>query len=316
MSSLFGEKKRKTTMMTQNTATAAATMNSFRMGWIPPYEATTSLVEKLDATDADEALNFLAARPLHTVYLMGLIRDNGIVSPLNRGSFYGCRNSRGELEGVALIGHATIIEARTSSAIRAFAETAQECRSAHMIMGEQETVGQFWLDYSEGGQEPRLLCRELLFEKKGPTAVFEHVSSLRLATLDDLDLIVPVHAQLAFEESGVNPLDKDPEGFRSRCARRIEMGRVWVMVEDGCLIFKADVVADTPDVVYLEGIYVSPDERGKGFGLRCLTQMCRQLLARAKSVGLLVNETNTPAVKLYERAGFKLQGLYDTIFLQ
>ena len=36
-----------------------------------------------------------------------LIRDNGIVSSLNRGTFYGCRDLNGNLEGVALVGHAT-----------------------------------------------------------------------------------------------------------------------------------------------------------------------------------------------------------------
>ncbi|HEX8096822.1 MAG TPA: hypothetical protein VF507_02245, partial [Pyrinomonadaceae bacterium] len=72
-----------------------------------------------------EVLDFLAARPLHTVIMTGHIQDNGLESPNNRGTFYGCRNSAGRLEGVALIGHATLIEARTDEALRAFAKVAQ-----------------------------------------------------------------------------------------------------------------------------------------------------------------------------------------------
>ena len=71
---------------------------------------------------------------------------------------------------------------------------------------------------------------------------------------------------MAEAESGTNPLEVDPEGFRARCARRIEMGRVWVLERDGQLLFKADIMADTPEVVYLEGIWVSQTERGKGLG--------------------------------------------------
>src|SRR5947208_1174838 len=81
-----------------------------------------------------EVLDFLAKRPSHTVMLAGLIRDNGLVNPLNRGTFYGCRNLSGKLEGVALIGHATLFEARTDRAIHALGELARNCSSAHMIM--------------------------------------------------------------------------------------------------------------------------------------------------------------------------------------
>jgi len=120
---------------------------------------------------------------------------------------------------------------------------------------------------------------------------------------------------LALAESGINPLESDPVGFRRRCARRIEQGRTWVWIEQGKLIFKADVVAETPDIIYLEGISVSEQHRFKGYGLRCLTQLARNLLLNTKSICLLVNEENLSAQALYKKAGFKLQGLYDTIFV-
>jgi predicted GNAT family acetyltransferase len=140
--------------------------------------------------------------------------------------------------------------------------------------------------------------------------------ALRQATLDDLEQVMPAHAQMAFEESGVNPLEKDPEGFRKRTARRIEQGRVWVCMDEGRLIFKADVVSDTPDVIYVEGVWVNPNERGKGYGLRCVSQLSRMLLGRTKSVSFLAYEQNQPALSLYRRSGCKLRGYYDTIYLQ
>lgn len=263
-----------------------------------------------------EVLDFLSARPIHTVVMVGFILDNGLESPLNRGSFYACRDARGQLEGVALIGHLTMLEVRSNAAIKVFAQLAQSCMRASLIMGEREKVRKFWDEYKASGHPTSLLCQELLFEQRSPAGVREEVRGLRLATLDDLDLIVPVHAQIANEESGVNPLSTDPVAFRSRCARRIEQGRVWVWIKNGRLIFKVDVVSEMSEVIYLEGTYVDPQERGKGHGLRCLSQVSRRLLRRAKSICLLVNEKNHEAQTLYRRAGYHLRSHYDTIFLQ
>ena len=121
----------------------------------------------------NEVLQFLGERPLHTAAMTGFIRDNGLNSPANRGSFYGYRNDRGQLEGVALIGHATLIETRSEHALQAFANVAQECSTTHMILGEQERIEEFWSFYEEGGQESRLACRELLFELRWPIEIHE-----------------------------------------------------------------------------------------------------------------------------------------------
>jgi predicted GNAT family acetyltransferase len=61
---------------------------------------------------------------------------------------------------------------------------------------------------------------------------------------------------------------------------------------------------------------MAPEERGKGYGLRCLSQLSRDILARTKSVCLLVNESNQAAHGFYQKAGFKMTALYDTIFLK
>jgi uncharacterized protein len=283
--------------------------------YLPEADVTVTVMELTD-DDQNEVLAFLAERAIHTVCLAGLIRDNGLVSPHNRGTFYGCRNSEGRLEGVALIGHATLIEARTPRAMREFGLVAQAHSRLHLIMGQQDEVEQFWNYYADEGQDMRLACRELLFELRQAMQVREEVKGLRRATLDDLDRIAPVQAAMAEFESGLNPLEVDPAGFRARCARRIEMGRVWVLEQDGKLIFKADVQADTPDVIYLEGIWVNPTERGKGIGRKCLRQLCRDLLTRTRSVCVLVNEESVRAHTFYRMCNFKMRSTYDTIFFR
>ncbi len=138
---------------------------------------------------------------------------------------------------------------------------------------------------------------------------------LRLATVDDLEIVLPVNAYMVMAETGVNPMEADPAGFRRRWNRRIEQKRVWVWVKDDRLIFNADVMLETPDCIYLEGVYVSPEERGKGYGRRGLSQLSRHLMAQTKSLCLLVNEENVMAQNFYEKAGFRPTACYDTIFL-
>jgi predicted GNAT family acetyltransferase len=117
------------------------------------------------------------------------------------------------------------------------------------------------------------------------------------------------------EESGVNPLDVDPIGFENRWRRRIDQGRIWVSIENGQLMFNAAVMSETPEVIYLEGIYVNPEDRGRGLGVRCLSQLSRDLLQRADMLCLLVNEQNQRARSFYEKAGYSQTGYYDLIFL-
>lgn len=273
-------------------------------------------VRKLTDSDTPVVLDFLSRRPLNTFIMASFIRDHGMVSATHRGEFYAYLNAFGALEGVALIGHLILFETNSDLAMHSFVRLAQGCEAGHTVLGEWSKVGKFLDCYSQGGPTPRLLNRELLMERNQPLSLPEKISGLRLANIDDLDLVVPVHAQMAFEESGVNPLEKDAVGFRQRCAHRIEKQKVWVVTEDQQLQFKADVVAETPEVTYLEGIFVESKQRGRGFGARCLAQMTNELLAQSDSVCLLANLRNHSAQRCYAKAGYTLREYYDTLYLQ
>ena len=67
-----------------------------------PSDLDTPAPLPLTEGDRDEALSFLAARPLQTFFLAGLIRDNGVESPLNRGTFYACRAPAWRGRGIGL----------------------------------------------------------------------------------------------------------------------------------------------------------------------------------------------------------------------
>ncbi|HEX8737162.1 MAG TPA: GNAT family N-acetyltransferase [Pyrinomonadaceae bacterium] len=273
-------------------------------------------VGELGDADTAEVLAFLAERPVHTIVMTSFINDNGLVSSLNRGIFYGFRGDAGNLEGVALIGHTTLVEARTEDSLKAFAFVARNSETpVHIIMSDGTNAESFWQYYSGGARQPRLVCNELLFEISFPVMVQETTEDLRLASEDELLEIAEAHAEIALMESGVNPLEKDREGFLQRTLRRIRQERTFVVFGGGKLLFKADIVAETAEAIYLEGIYVAPEERGKGTGPKCLSQLSRLLLSRVKHVCLLSNVDFKEAHSAYLKAGFKSKDSCTTIFV-
>lgn len=275
-----------------------------------------SRVRPLTENDRVEVLKFLAFRPVHTVVMTSFIVDNGVDNELNRGKFYGYRNALGKLEGVALIGHSTLIEARSDEAIDGLAEAAKSSEvPIHMIMSAGDAADTFWNAYSGGFSEPRLRCEEKLFETSFPLAVQRPEWDLKVADKSQLIPVAIAQAEVALLECGVDPLVRDREGFLNRVLRRIEQGRVFTVFHDEKLVFKADIIAQTDDVIYLEGIYVAPEFRGKGIGPKCLSVLTVELLGRAANICLLSNVGFHAAHRSFEKAGFKGADTSITLFV-
>ena len=192
---------------------------------------------------------------------------------------------------------------------------ARHCPNTHLVRGERKTIDRFWKTYASDGQDPKLISRELLFEQREPPSLTEPAVDIQPATLTHLDQVMKVNAAMAIQECGMSPLQRDPNGFRQRTIRRIKQNRVWLSVKEQRLIFKADIVADTPQVVYLEGVHVHEDERRKGYGLRCLGQLSSILLARTESICLTINQKNKKALSFYAKAGYQFRSSYETIYL-
>lgn len=98
-------------------------------------------------------------------------------------------------------------------------------------------------------------------------------------------------------------------------ARRIDQQRVFVVMDGDELIFKADIIAETPECIYLEGIYVSEKHRGKGIGSRCLASLTLDLLDRASNICMLSNVQMTNAHRSFMKAGYKRSDECVTLFV-
>ena len=130
-------------------------------------------------------------------------------------------------------------------------------------------------------------------------------TGLREARLDDLQLLVPACAEAHREEIGLDPLQRDPDGFRWRTQAQIGEGRSWIWVEDGAILFKAEASAWTPHAVQLQQVWVDPKARNRGYAKRGMRDLCRRLLAQVPAVCLFVRPENVAAIRVYESIGMR-----------
>ena len=107
--------------------------------------------------------------------------------------------------------------------------------------------------------------------------------------------------------TGVPPTAR---GSASWCAS----GRAFARIEDGRVIFKAEVGAATPQACQVQGVWVRPEFRGQGLaapGMAAVVNEARRSISPV--VSLYVNDFNAPARAAYRRAGFREVGEFMSV---
>jgi hypothetical protein len=240
----------------------------------------------------DEILRFCARDPVERVFL-----EDVALRGLGRfvGSWEGA-----ELRALCHIG---INVVPSGAGCGVFARDV--ARSApKMVIGEERAVSELWDAVAWSLPRPR--------EDRPGQPVFEirvapptGGTGLRPAEIGDLELLLPACAAAHELEIGVDPMRRDPEGFRWRTRSQIEEGRSWLWVEDGVILFKAEASAWTPEAVQLQQVWVDPAVRRRGYAARGLADLFGLLLERVPIVCLFVRADNDPAIRLYEAIGMR-----------
>ncbi len=83
----------------------------------------------------------------------------------------------------------------------------------------------------------------------------------------------------------------------------------WVGLRDpgGRLLAVAADAWSAADVALVAGVATRTDVRGRGLGRRICAALTADLSAGKRTVGLLVDVDNTPAVRTYERLGYRMR---------
>jgi ribosomal protein S18 acetylase RimI-like enzyme len=235
----------------------------------------------------EQVLAFCAVDPVERVFLEDVAR-RGL------GRFTAAQDDDGRLTALCHVG-ANIVPSGERCAVFADATVRGQAR---MIIGEAGAVTELWEAARPLLPAPRADRPHqpvyTITEPPEPGG-----TGLRAATLDDVETLLPACAAAHRLELGLDPLVRDPDGFRWRTVAQIEEGRSWVWLEDGVVRFKAEASAWTPQAVQIQQVWVDPAGRGRGYGGRGMRDLCRLLLERVPTVTLFVRAENAQAIGLY-----------------
>jgi uncharacterized protein len=276
-------------------------------------------LDRLGPSDLVEVFGFLDRDPVVNVYLMALTlrdglssardeywavrRDEGLVALLHIGSQSGAALPVGS-DPEALERLADHLATRVSALPRRF-----------QIIGPRAAVDALADRLDREGAAARLRRNQLYMQlDPGDLAPAEPVPTLRRAAREDYALIYESGAELRAEELEEDPRLHDPTGWARRIEEECRDGYTHVWVDDRGLCFRASVSAITVDSAQVSGVYTPPTRRRQGLARRGLTELCRMLLDRSRTVCLFVNDFNAPALALYRTMGFRVVADWASAF--
>ena len=276
---------------------------------------TSTPTRLLDGRDLDEVLALLERDPVADVFVASRIAHAGLAESRLGAQVWGY-GERGELASLCYSGANLVPVQAGPDAARAFADRARrQGRRCSSIVGACDAVLPMW-DRLGPVWGPARDVRELqpLLAISGPPAVAPD-PGVRRVRPDELEVLLPACVAMFTEEIGVSPTSGDGGGtYRARVRELIAQGRAYARIEDGRVLFKAEVGAATRSVCQVQGVWVDPALRGRGLSLGGTAAVVE--LARAEvapTVSLYVNDFNVAARRSYARVGFSEVGRFTSV---
>ena len=128
---------------------------------------------------------------------------------------------------------------------------------------------------------------------------------LRLAEPADTDLLASWFC--AFDEEALNRGSSSLEAKRTRVARGLAAGQLFVWEVDGAPVSTASTARPTPNGIAINRVYTPPGDRGRGYASACVAAVSANALALGKRFTCLYTDSTKPTVgALYERLGYRL----------
>jgi uncharacterized protein len=131
----------------------------------------------------------------------------------------------------------------------------------------------------------------------------------------EVETLYPACVAMYTEEVGVSPEEHGGASlYRARVAQLVSRGWSFARIEDGRVVFKAEIAAASPHACQVQGVYVAPDRRGEGLGTAGMAAVVDLAMRHvAPVVSLYVNAHNEAARRVYERVGFRQTATFTTI---
>lgn len=275
----------------------------------------TTALHVMRAEDLPEVTSLLDRDPVSDVFVASRVQAVGLDPARLGGELWG-HVVDGRLEALCHAGANLVPVQAGPEAVRAFAERARrQGRRCASIVGERSAVAAMW-DLLEPTWGPARDVRE-----RQPLMAIDHAPDVpadplvRRVRPEELDVLVPACVAMFTEEVGVSPIAADGGTlYRARVAELIRGGRAFARIEDGRVLFKAEVGSVTDKACQVQGVWVPPELRGRGLSSPGMAAVVEHALRDiAPIVSLYVNDYNEAARATYRRVGFADHGTFMSV---
>jgi len=276
---------------------------------------TSQNIRVLGPSDVGAALALVAADPVTNVFADYRTRITQLDTRWLGGEMWGYLEAD-QLVSMCHVGANLVPVNATRAACEAFVErAARSGPRSSTIVGPHDAVALLWAGLEEYWPRPRDFRwnQPHLVATSPPSAKCDPL--VRRTTKEEGDILYPACVAMYTEEVGLSPeIDGGKDLYRARVNQLIGRGWSFSRIEDGRVVFKAEVACATPSACQIQGVYVDPELRGQGLGSAGMASVVDTCLREiAPAVSLYVNAHNEPARAAYRRSGFEQVGTFATL---
>ena len=276
------------------------------------------VVRSIEEDESREAIReYLDADPVTNAFIISrLARWLDGAAPLSRlvGEFWIVETGN-RIDAVLSMGAHLVPTMCAENVISKIAsKVSHESRRSSSIVGPAQVIHPLWDQLQATWGSPRAIREEqpLLVLRSKP--LVDPDLQVRAVEPVELSLIFPAAVEMFTEEVGISPMGIDGgASFRSRLAELIVQGRAFAHIENGKVLFKAEIGISTSGASQIQGVWTAPERRGEGIGSAGMAAVVIEALRMSDSVSLYVNSFNTSALRVYEKVGFTRHGTLASV---
>nr|WP_156612015.1 DUF4081 domain-containing GNAT family N-acetyltransferase [Auraticoccus cholistanensis] len=273
-------------------------------------------VRVLEDADLPDVVRILSLDPVTNVFVSSRVRSGG-VSEFTLGCPLWGWEVGGRLRSLLHVGSNLVPVHADPEAVAGFVEHTGRFRRCSSIVGPAEVVLALWQGLSQRWGSSWSDVRELRSSQPvlvmDADPVVDEDERVQQVTEEHWDAYVDASARMYTEEVGVPPSPGNPLSYRMHVLGLIRAGRAFGIVEDGRVLFKADLGSVAGQVSQVQGVWLEPELRGRGLAAPAMARTVRLARQQTPTVSLYVNDFNCAARRTYERVGFRQVGEFATV---